>query len=259
MLQHGWLDAVIPQTYSSSTFTSWADLEASCWQYNRQIFPGIGAYLNTDATNASEIAYTRSKGLKGNCIYSYAVPNSAGNSDWWTNAAANVYTNVVSTPPMPWRNPATATEGIVWGRVLDATSGLYVDDATVAVTGGPTVKTDGNGYYVATLVPATAGGTVHSTTASKTGLPSETFAYALALPGDIVRYDFALGATNPPTITRQPQKVTVLPGQAASMSVAATGVQVSSLLTQRQHLLRFRMRLGWLIQQVGNVGPTAHV
>jgi hypothetical protein len=223
MLQHGWLDAVIPQTYSSSTFTSWADLEASCWQYNRQIFPGIGAYLNTDATIASEITYTRGKGMKGNCIYSYYVPNSAGNSDWWAYAAANVYTNAVSTPPMPWRNPATATEGIVWGRVTDANTGLYVDDATVTVTGGPMVQTDGNGYYIATLVPATAGGTVHSTTVSKNGLPSETIAYALVLPGDIVRYDFALGATNPPTITRQPQKVTVLPGQPASMSVAATG------------------------------------
>ena len=63
---------------------------------------------------------------------------------------------------MPWRNPATATEGIMWGRVSDARTGLYVDDATVTVTGGPTVKTDGNGYYVATLIPATAGGTVRT-------------------------------------------------------------------------------------------------
>jgi len=31
----------------------------------------------------------------------------------------------------------------------------------------------------------------------------------------------------------------------------------SSLLTQRQHLLLLRSRLGWLIQQLGNVGPTA--
>src|ERR1035438_9612092 len=32
-----------------------------------------------------------------------------------------------------------------------------------------------------------------------------------------------------------------------------------SLLTQQKHLLSWRRRLGWLIQQVGNVGPTAHV
>ncbi len=196
MLQNGWLDAVIPQTYSSSTFNSWASLCASCWQYNRQIFPGIGAYLNTDATIASEITYTRSLGLKGNATYSYGVANNSSpyNNDWWAYATANVFTNTVSTPSMPWRNPATATEGIVWGRVMDNATGLYVDDATVTVTGGPTVKTDGNGYYVATLVPATAGGTTHLTTASKTGaIPQSVNAVALA--GDVVRYDLFLNST----------------------------------------------------------------
>jgi uncharacterized lipoprotein YddW (UPF0748 family) len=198
MLQNGWVDAVIPQTYSSSTFNTWADRSVSCWQYNRQIFPGIGAYLNTDATIANMINYTRSLGLKGNAIYSYAVANNSSpyNGDWWAYAAANVYTNVVSTPPMPWRSPATATEGIVWGRVKDNNTGLYVDDATVAVTGGPTVKTDGNGYYIATLVPATAGGTAHSVTASKVGTSPQT-TNAIALAGDVVRYDLLLNAIVP--------------------------------------------------------------
>jgi hypothetical protein len=198
MLRNGWVDAVIPQTYSSNTFSNWANLSVSCWQYTRQIFTGIGAYLNPDAIIANHISYTRSLGLKGNAIYSYAVPNSAGNSDWWAYAAANVYTDVVATPAMPWRIPATATEGIVWGRVKDASTGLYVDDATVTVTGGPTVKTDGNGYYVATLVPATAGGTPHLTTASKSGaIPQATNAVALA--GDVIRYDLLLNAGLPAT------------------------------------------------------------
>ena len=222
MLQHGWLDAVIPQTYSSSTFSNWVDRIAACWQYNRQIFPGIGAYLQTDATIAGEITYTRFKGLMGNCIYSYAVPNSAGNSDWWAYAAANVYTNIVSTPVMPWRNPATATEGIVWGRVTDANTGLYVDDATVTVTGGPTVQSDGNGYYVATLVPATAGGTAHSTTVSKTGMTPQTIT-AVALAGDIVRYDLTLNAAGGLVITNQPQSQTVSQGATATFAVGAGG------------------------------------
>ena len=180
----------------SSTFNSWASLCASCWQYNRQIFPGIGAYLNTDATIASEITYTRSLGLKGNSTYSYGVANNSSpyNGDWWAYAAANVFTNVVSTPSMPWRNPATATEGIVWGRVMDNATSLYVDDATVTVTGGPTVQTDGNGYYVATLVPATAGGTAHMTTASKSGAFPQSV-NAVALAGDVVRYDLFLNST----------------------------------------------------------------
>jgi uncharacterized lipoprotein YddW (UPF0748 family) len=200
MLANGWVDAVVPQTYSTSTITNWANLSASCWQYNRNIFPGIGAYLNPDATIANHIRHTRSLGLKGNAIYSYAVPNNSNPSTWWPYVAANVYTNVVSTPPMPWRNPATATEGIVWGRVWDASTGQYVDDATVTVTGGPTVRTDGNGYYVATLVPATAGGTAHSTTASNGGGQPQS-SNVVALAGDVVRADFLInvGVPAPPT------------------------------------------------------------
>src|SRR6185436_18434305 len=128
---------------------------------------------------------------------------------WWAYAAANVYTSVVGTPPMPWRNPATATEGIVWGRVKDFNTGLYVDDATVTVTGGPTVKSDANGYYIATLVPATAGGTAHSTTASKAGMTSQT-TNAIVLAGDVVRYDLVLNVVAPtaPMITSQPSSRT---------------------------------------------------
>src|SRR5262249_9318135 len=114
----------------------------------------------------------------------YASAYDSG--DWWSYIASNLYTNAVSTPSMPWRNSATATEGILWGRVLDSKTGLYVDDATVTVTGGPTVKTDGNGYYVATLVSATAAGTAHAATASKTGALSYT-TNALVLAGDVVR------------------------------------------------------------------------
>ena len=226
MMQNGWIDATIPQFYSSSTFNSWADRSVNCWQYNRHVFPGIGAYLNTDSTIASEITYTRSLGLKGNCIYSYAVPTSASGSGagWWAYAAANVYTNVVGTPPMPWRNTNTATEGIVWGRVTDFNTGMPVDDATVAVTGGPTVKSDGNGYYIATLVPATAGGTSHSTTVSKTGMTSQT-TNTVALAGDVVRYDLFLNAAAPtaPEITTQPASRTNTVGTTATFTVVATG------------------------------------
>ncbi|HNQ72774.1 MAG TPA: family 10 glycosylhydrolase [Verrucomicrobiota bacterium] len=221
MLQHGWVDAVVPQLYAMSTYYTWNDRIAACWQYNRHVFPGIGAYLNTDATIASAINYSRSKGLKGNSIYSYAVPTSASGSGsgWWSYVAANVYTNVVGTPPMPWRNPATATEGIVWGRVKDHLTGQYVDDAIVTVAGGPTVRTDGNGYYVATLVPATASGTPHLTTAGKTGMASQS-TNAMAMAGDIVRYDFLLNA--PGTTPAAPSSLTAAPVSSSQIHLTWT-------------------------------------
>jgi uncharacterized lipoprotein YddW (UPF0748 family) len=201
MLQNGWVDAVIPQTYSTSTISNWIDRCSACWQYNRQIFPGIGAYLNPNATIRNHIYYLRSKGLQGFSTYSYAVANnSATPNDWWAYAAANVTPDPVPTPPMPWRSPATATEGLMWGRVKDGKTGSYVDDATVTVGDRPAVKTDGNGYYVATLIPATATGTAYAVTAKKSGLGSDIISQAVVLAGDVVRYDFTLSVPPPPPI-----------------------------------------------------------
>ena len=199
MLQNGWLDAAIPMNYkpaSSQDFRDWSDRSFSCWRHNRHIFAGCGGYLagNTKADNLAQLQSAYRAGLNGTATYSYAAPYdpASDTGDWWSYIASTLFTSAVSTPAMPWRNPATATEGIMWGRVKDVETGLYVDDATVTVTDGPTVKTDGNGYYVATLVPATAGGTAHSTTASKSGMTFQTITNATVLAGDIVRYDFVL-------------------------------------------------------------------
>jgi uncharacterized lipoprotein YddW (UPF0748 family) len=203
MLQNGWLDAAIPMNYKAQTnnaslYNSYCDRTYSCWRYNRHVFIGLGAYLNTKADTVTQLQYAYTGqaggvGFNGAVTYSYGVPNTAvDGGDWWSYVTGSLYPTAVSTPSMPWRNPATATEGIVWGRVQDAKTGLYIDDGTVTVTGGPTVKTDGNGYYVATMVPATSAGTVHSTTATKTGIGSQNNPNVKVLAGDIVRYDFYL-------------------------------------------------------------------
>ncbi len=200
MLQNGWLDAVIPQAYGTSAFNSWADRITSCWIAVRPVFMGMSFSGTDSATIASEISYLRGKGLKGYATYSYFTAPS----DWWAYAAANVNTSVVTTPDMPWRNPATAKEGIMWGRVKDFNTGQYVDDATVTVVGKSSVKTDGNGCYVVTLIPATAAGTVRSTTASKSGMTPQTIANAKVLAGDVVRYDFTLNAPAPVVVLNTP-------------------------------------------------------
>jgi hypothetical protein len=144
------------------------------------------------------LRYVFDTGFNGAATYSYGVPSIDG-GNWWSYAAANIYTNVVSTPPMPWRNPATATNGLMWGRVRNASTGEFVDDATVTVAGRPAVKSDGNGYYIATLIPASGTGAVYSVTAGKTGFAPQTLSNAVVLPGDIVRYDLFLNPPATPT------------------------------------------------------------
>ena len=236
MLQNGWLDAAIPMAYKTVTnasvapqLTNWCNRTFSCWRYSRHIYMGLGAYLNTRAGTVGQLQYAfygqaGGTGLNGGVTYSYGVPYAPGydSGDWWSYAAANIFTNVVSTPTMPWRVAATATNGLMWGRVQDYITGAYVDDATVTVTGGPTVKTDGNGYYVATLISATTNGTVHSTRASKTGMISQTNANATVLAGDVVRYDFMLNLSAP-SINGQPQSLTVNQGSNATFTVTASG------------------------------------
>jgi hypothetical protein len=91
---------------------------------------------------------------------------------------------------MPWRNPVTATEGTLWGRVTRA--GQPVDDASVQVGQLPTVQTDGNGYYVVTLTPASSSGTSYSVTASVPGRSTTTNGVQV-LAGAVRRADLALG------------------------------------------------------------------
>jgi uncharacterized lipoprotein YddW (UPF0748 family) len=194
MLQNGWLDAAIPMNYKTSAndsmYRSWCDRAYSCWRFSRHIYVGLGAYLNPMDYTITQMQYAYASGLNGCVTYSYGVPSTDA-GDWWSYVAANLYTNTATVPTMPWRYPATATSGVMWGRVKEGRTGLYIDDATVTVASGPAVKTDGNGYYVAAIVSASASGTAHSTTASKAGMVSQT-TNAIVLAGDIVRYDFVL-------------------------------------------------------------------
>ena len=78
--------------------------------------------------------------------------------------------------------------------------------------------------FVITLIPAAAGGTACTVTASRTGYPTVTHTNVLVVAGDVRRDDFVLGgAASPPTITQQPQPQTVAPGGTATFTVAASG------------------------------------
>ena len=85
---------------------------------------------------------------------------------------------------------------------------------------------DGNGCYVATLFPATASGTAHSTTASKSGIRSQTSTDATVLAGNIARSDLVLNIS-----TLSVRKGRHLPAQQAFRRASSLAIETFSPAT----------------------------
>ncbi len=248
-MEQGYLDTGIPMTYYRehelpTYYRNWVNASIG-WRYNRQLVTGPGIYLNTIENSIIQMQYAVDAGADGLCTYSYATTNNSGSYwDWYPYVAANFWDEPATVPTMPWRDPATATEGTLFGRVTDGATGLPVDDATVQV-GSRSAQTDGNGYYVITLIPASGSGTLYQVTGSKTGLPTTALDGVQVVAGLTKRQDIALGTQEPlaPIIAEvlpdpveatagQPyvQQLTLIQGLADSWSVidGPPGAQVSS-------------------------------
>lgn len=208
-MQNGWLDAGQPMIYmrehcppQNTWYRNWVDRCVE-WRFQRHMFCGQAPYLNTFDGSVAQLAYALSRGANGTVSYSYyATRSTAGDCassawsndwSWYNHVSASVFTSPVPPPAMPWRDPATAVEGTVWGRVLN-TSGSPVEDASVRVGSLPAVKTDANGYYTATLVPAARPESRHVLRVDKSGLPSVVTPAIPIRPAELVRYDFEPGA-----------------------------------------------------------------
>lgn len=199
----GWLDASCPMVYYREHYTSeghdvwYRNWIQACrtWSHDRHFYAGQANYLNYMDNSIIQMQYALNEGnAEGIINYSYATTR-VDDPDYWAwypYVADHLYTTPVPTPNMPWRDPATATDGTIFGRVLDWSTGLPVDGATVQVGSMDAVQSDGNGYYVITLVPATSPGTSYSISASKTGLGS-TASTVDALPAQVVIKDLLLG------------------------------------------------------------------
>jgi len=163
-MEAGYLDAGIPMTYYNyntypTWYRNWVDQEM-VWRYDRHMFVGPGIYLNSLANSVTELTSEQNAGADGICTYSYVgTSNEGAGWDWYPYAAATVFTEPTAPPAMTWRNPATATEGTVYGRVTDGTTGAPIDNATVYINGFPVVQADGNGFFVITQLSASAIGT----------------------------------------------------------------------------------------------------
>ena len=197
----GYLDATIPMAYFSesgypATYRAWVD-NCVMWatNYNRHTYIGPGIYLNSFANSVVQMTYARNAGADGFCTYSYASTNNSGAtwSDWYAYVAANLFTDPAPTPTMPWRDPATATQGLVYGRVANGATGTPIDNATIKVNGVVTVPADGNGQYVLTKLNAAAAGTLVSVSAVATGYAEVARSAVLVERAGDTEINFALG------------------------------------------------------------------
>lgn len=212
-MEQGWLDAGIPMNYKddrnsthATWYRNWIDA-AIGWRYGRHMYCGQGNYLNSKANSVAQLQYIYAQGADGSCNYAYystADENDDGDEEadfsWYTHVSSpstGIFTSPAATPAMPWRNPATAAEGTLWGRITDHVSGGPVDDAEVQVGALPAVKTDGNGYYVVTLVPAGQSGTAYNVTATHAAYSPASGTGIVVTAGGLTRWDGVLG-TPPP-------------------------------------------------------------
>ena len=208
----GWLDAGIPMMYDREFRTSPADNQYQCtatgwtprWAggYDRHMFIGQGNYMNQMNDSFTQMLYAESHGADGLVSYSYCstVDTHRGAStttetdyNWYPFIASTIFNQAAVPPEMPWRDPLLASDGTLYGRVSDAGSGLPVDDATVQVGDLDPVQTDGNGYYVVTMVPSSGAGLPYDVTAAKAGYAAMIQRGVLVAPGNVRRQDFPIG------------------------------------------------------------------
>ncbi len=208
-MELGYLDAGIPMTYYDydvypSWYRNWVDQQL-LWRYERHMIVGPGIYLNSFENSVIEIEYAQTAGVEGTgadgiCTYSYASTSGSRDWNWYPYVGSTAFAEPAAPPPMTWRDPNTATEGYVYGRVTDGSTGEPIDDATIEVNGFPVVQTDGNGFYVITQLSAGPGGTVIPLTATDADYPEDAhrpmvlieragyteanFALGIWLPGD---------------------------------------------------------------------------
>jgi uncharacterized lipoprotein YddW (UPF0748 family) len=224
-MERGWLDAAMPMNYQrehcpaeAAIFRGWVRFTMNCSASPRHVFMGQGCFRN-DATPPDRFTNTLTqmrycydgaehRPVDGVINFSYTGIRSAGmtcenpgvdssvsDADWWPRVAADLYTQPATTPEMPWRSRTQAVEGTIWGRVLF--NDLPVDDATVTFGHALPSYTDGNGYYVATLLPAARNGSSYTVGVIASGYPPAIHPAARVLPGEVVRYDFSLGVPPP--------------------------------------------------------------
>ena len=205
-LEKGWVDAGMTMNYKddrnsthAAYYRSWIDAAVD-YSGDRHVYCGQGNYMNSKANSVVQMEYVYNAGAQGTVNYSYRATADEDDDDvaeadwtWYSYVGSNLFTNPALTPALSWRNPALATEGTIWGQVTDYDTGEPVDGADVRVNGYASEQTDGNGYYVLTLLPATAAGTDYEVIASHDEYDDDFHRSVTVYAGDVSRMDLQLG------------------------------------------------------------------
>ena len=207
----GWLDGACPMIYlkdhvvaDHNLYRSWVNA-AIGWRNQRHMYVGQCLYLNSMANSIVQMQYAYAQGAEGTINFAYGLTadnNLDGTPEvdwsWYPQVSTHLFTKPAPPPDLPWRTPAAA-EGTLWGRVTDGVTGDPVDDATVTVSGLTPVQTDGNGYFVVTMIPATAAGTVYAVAFEHPGYLAVEGQVAV-VAGDVARLDKTFATPLPPVI-----------------------------------------------------------
>jgi uncharacterized lipoprotein YddW (UPF0748 family) len=197
----GIIDLCFPMNYSTSnsTFNSRAD-DAAANQGIRWVIMGPGAYMNTKENTLTQLNYSRALGLKGSCLYSYAIPNSGtvDQAGTFTYIRDNYQSTYEAPPALPWKS--APTKGIIKGTVTVEGTGAAVYNAVVTLQSSPqrTQKTESHGKYAFfEVAPGTYG-----ISATANGLGTATGSVTVTA-GTVVNCNLVLPATDgtPPTIS----------------------------------------------------------
>jgi uncharacterized lipoprotein YddW (UPF0748 family) len=199
----GYIDATIPMAYFdeqgsyTATYRAWVTNSVN-WANaaGRHTYIGPGIYMNSFANSVVQMTYARNAGAHGLNTYSYTGTNDTGTtwSDWYPYVATNFFTSPADVPVMPWRDPVTATQGTIYGRVTNGATGAPIDNANIKINGVTQVQTDGNGYYILTKLTAGASGTIVPVSAVATGYTEVVRPRALAERAGFTEINLALGS-----------------------------------------------------------------
>ena len=210
-LQEGIIDMAVPMTYfdqstRASDWTNWINFEKDR-KANRQIVIGPGLYLNSLSDAMSQLLATRTASPAGNYAngfsgYDYYTPYDSGSwsSSWVSTLKSQVTSSAVDIPAMSWKT--APTKGHISGTVTQASTGAWVDGASVSIS-GPTSRsmtTDGTGFYAFIDLPP---GT-YTVTAGKSGIggAQKTVIVSIgSVTGNMYVTDFSLGASAAPVIS----------------------------------------------------------